>query len=602
MRDAETILGIIHTRGKHGLPLEDAYRQLYQPALYLRAYGRIYRNAGAMTAGVTGETVDGMSLAKIEAIIDAVRHERYRWTPVRRTYIPKKSGKVRPLGIPTWSDKLLQEVVRSILEAYYEPQFSDHSHGFRSQRGCHTALAELRHTAKGTTWFIEGDIAQCFDRLNHEVLLATLAERIPDRRFLRLIAGLLKAGYLEEWRFNTTLSGTPQGGVVSPILANIYLDRLDRFVETTLFPAYNRGTGRRRNPAYVQLQSRELRRRVAGRLAEATALRRMRQRLPSGDPHDPQYRRLRYVRYADDFLLGFTGPRVEAEAIKAHLGAFLRDTLKLELSEDKTLITHGRTQAAHFLGYEVTVLQEDSKRDRRGYRSINSVIGLKVPRAVIQAKSTPYLRHGKPIHRKERLDDSVFSIIAKFQQEYRGLVEYYRLAYNLHCFHRLRWIMEQSLVKTLAYKLRVSASAIYDRYQMTVQVGERRYKVLRAVIERGEGRKPLIAEWGGISLSWQEQAFLNDQPLQVWNTRTQLEERLLADTCELCGSHDHVEVHHVRALKDLHRKGQAEKPAWVAVMAARHRKTLVVCQRCHDDIHAGRRPGQRHTNPTEPVD
>ncbi len=174
MRKAETVLSVIRERGKRGLPLTDVYRQLYNEELYLRAYGRIYRNDGAMTRGMTDETVDGMSREKILSIIEALRGERYRWTPVRRVEIPKKNGKTRPLGIPTWSDKLLQEVMRLIMEAYYEPQFSDLSHGFRPQRGCHTALASIQRGWTGTKWFIEGDIKGCFDNIDHEVLLKIL--------------------------------------------------------------------------------------------------------------------------------------------------------------------------------------------------------------------------------------------------------------------------------------------------------------------------------------------------------------------------------------------------------------------------------------------
>ncbi len=216
MRDADTVLGIICERGKTGLPLEDIYRQLYNPQLYLRAYDRIRRNDGAMTPGVTAETVDGMSLEKIKGIIEAVRFERYQWTPARRVYIPKKDGKLRPLGMPTWSDKLLQEVMRSLLEAYYEPQFSPASHGFRPERGCHTALSEVANRWKGTKWFIEGDISKCFDMLDHQVLMKILGEKLHDNRFLRLIENMLKAGYLEEWKWNATHSGTPQGGVITP--------------------------------------------------------------------------------------------------------------------------------------------------------------------------------------------------------------------------------------------------------------------------------------------------------------------------------------------------------------------------------------------------
>ncbi|MFN8472819.1 MAG: reverse transcriptase domain-containing protein [Anaerolineae bacterium] len=599
MRDAETILGIIRERGKRGLPLTDAYRQLFQPALYLRAYGRIYRNDGAMTPGTTEETADGMSLSKIDTIIDAVRHERYRWTPARRTYIPKVNGKKRPLGIPTWSDKLLQEVIRSILEAYYEPQFSPLSHGFRPGRGCHTALKVIHRTWNGTTWFIEGDIAQCFDRLDHGVLLAILREKIHDGRFLRFIENLLKAGYLEDWKFNATLSGTPQGGVVSPILSNIYLDKLDKFVETVLLPAYNRGKERKRNPAYGRVVRCYQRRVEAGRTEEARQLRRQMQQLPSKDPRDPMFRRLRYVRYADDFLLGFSGPCDEAEEIKRRLSEFLRDTLKLELSEAKTLVTHARTHAARFLGYEVVTLHDDHKHDRTGGRCINGVVGLKVPVEVVRAKCAPYLHNGKPVHRPEQLNDSPYSIVAEFQQEYRGIVEYYRLAYNLHRFSRLRWVMETALTKTLARKLRISVRKVYRRFQTTVQTDRGPYKVLQVKVERGDGRTPLVAQWGGITLAWDKNVVLDDQPPRVWNGRTELLERVLAEECELCGSRVKVEVHHVRRLKDLRRKGRAEPPAWVRKMAARHRKTLVVCHRCHVDIHAGRLPGtleaeQRH--------
>src|SRR5438132_6427027 len=241
MRDAATTLAIIHERGKRGLPLEDIYRRLYNPDLYRRAYESLHNNDGAMTPGVTGETVDGMSMDKIEGIIEELRYERFRWSPARRVYIPKKNGKKRPLGMPTWRDKLLQEVIRSILEAYYEPQFSNRSHGFRPQRGCHTALMLIREGWVGTCWFIEGDIKGCFDNIDHKVLLAILAEKLHDNRLLRLLANMLRAGYLEEWTSNATYSGTLQGGVISPILSNIYLDRLDTFVEHPLLPAYNRG-------------------------------------------------------------------------------------------------------------------------------------------------------------------------------------------------------------------------------------------------------------------------------------------------------------------------------------------------------------------------
>jgi hypothetical protein len=447
-------------------------------------------------------------------------------------------------------------------------------------------------TWTGTTWLIEGDIAQCFDRLDHEVLLAILAEQVHDGRFLRLIRDLLQSGYLENWRFNATLSGTPQGGVVSPLLANVYLDRLDRFVEQTLIPAYTRGEQRSRNSAHRHIQRRMYRLDRQGHRREAHRMRLAMQQLPYGDPNDPGYRRLRYVRYADDFLLGLIGPRAEAEAIKSQLDLFLRETLKLELSEEKTLITHARSSAARFLGYEVIVKHDNHRLDHRGLRSLNGTIGLRVPMDLIRGKCSAYMQHGKPVGKWIMRNDNAFSIVAQYQSIYRGVVAYYRLADNVGWLARLKWVMETSLTKTLAAKLRIRVHQVYRRFGTTMTTPTGPQKRLQIVVERGERKPPLIAQWGGISLAREKHAVLDDRPQRVWNTRTELLERFLAEICELCGSHEQIEVHHVRALKDLRRKGRAEVPYWVKLMAARHRKTLVVCRTCHMGIQHGRPRGQ----------
>jgi len=256
MQTAATTLTVIHSRGERGLHLERVYRSLFNPELYLLAYANLYSNQGAMTRGITRETVDGMSLAKVNSIIEEIKTERFRWTPVRRTYIPKANGKMRPLGIPTWRDKLVQEVIRLILESYYEPQFSDASHGFRPVRGCHTALTTIERTWKGTKWFVEGDIKGCFDNIHHRVLLKILSKKIHDGRFIALVEGLLTAGYLEDWTYNRTYSGTPQGGVVSPVLANIYLNEFDSFVTGELIPEFTKGPKRATNKVYERLRSR----------------------------------------------------------------------------------------------------------------------------------------------------------------------------------------------------------------------------------------------------------------------------------------------------------------------------------------------------------
>ena len=595
MQDTQVYLELIQERGKKGLPLERVYRQMFNQNLYLTAYGKIYRNAGAMTPGTTKETVDGMSEKKIETIIEAMRYERYRCKPVRRTYISKKNGKQRPLGMPTWSDKLVQEVLRSILDAYYEPQFSEHSHGFRPGRGCHTALREIYYKWPGTIWLIEGDISACFDRLDHELLLETLQEKVHDGRIIRLVQNILDAGYMESWKRQKTLSGTPQGGIISPILSNILLDKLDKYVETVLIPKYTRGEKKRPNQEYIQIQRQYYAQRKHGNKEEAKGLRKQFQAMPSIDTEDPNYRRLRYVRYADDFLLGFIGPRSEAEEIKKEIGRFLQEELKLELSEAKTLITNARSEKARFLGYEISVSQADEKRhkDTRKNgtirrRSINGRAKLTIPKDVRDAYSQKYMRDGKAIHRSELENESVFDIITKYQLEFRGIANYYKLASNMHTLKYLKWVLEISLTKTLAMKLKISVNQVYEKYQAEIEKNGKTYKGLRVIVPR-EGKDPLMATWGGIPLIWDMKATLEDRPKQLHgNNRSELEKRLLARECEHCGAADHIEVHHIHALKDLQKYTGREKPEWVKAMAARRRKTLVLCRTCHQDVTYGR--------------
>lgn len=556
MQDADKYIELIRERGKKGLPLaRDVYKHLLDPNMYLKAYGKIYRNKGAMTPGTTAETVDGMSLDKIKGIIESLKYERYRWSPTRRTYIPKKDGKQRPLGMPTWSDKLLQEVIRQIMEAYYEPQFSEHSHGFRPNKGCHTALREIENTWQGTIWFIEGDISKCFDTLDHRIMIETIREKIQDGRIIHLIEELTDAGYMEGWKLNKTLSGTPQGGIISPLLSNVYLDKLDKYVENTLIPEYTKGKGRRKNREYNNFIQPAYRSKDP---KEAKKLRQKAQQLPSLAPMDPEFRRLRYVRYADDFLLGFTGTREEAEEIKLKIGEFLKTELKLELSETKTLVTHARTERARFLGYEIGIKQDNSMQTNKR-RSVNAHIRLGVPKDVIEEKCQRYQRKGKPIHRAEMLNESEFSIINAYQAEYRGIVQYYKLAHNIAELGKLKWKMDHSLTMTLAAKLKTTASRVKRKYYATIMTNGRAYKGMQIVIER-DGKDPLIAKWGGIPLIREEKAILVDDPYVKWGGRTELEKRMLADTCEQCGSKKQVEVHHIRALKDLNKYTGREKP------------------------------------------
>jgi hypothetical protein len=441
----------------------------------------------------------------------------------------------------------------------------------------------------GTKWFIEGDISQCFDKLDHQVLMEIIGEKLHDNRFLRLLGNMLKAGYLEKWRWNTTHSGTPQGGVISPILSNIYLDVLDKFVESNLIPQYTRGEKRLKNPEYQRIQRGLRKARKEGNTVMIKALQLRQRHIPYGTPDDPTYRRLRYVRYADDFLLGFIGPKKEAEAIKEQLRTFLQERLTLELSEAKTLITHACTQRARFLGYEVGV-QQSSDKVTHGARSVNGVITLRVPDNVAKDRCKKYMEGGKPIHLAYLLNDSVYAIVMQYQAEYRGVMNYYAYAQNIHVLAELHHVMETSLLKTLATKLKCRVTEVTKRFKTEIEVDGRMYKCIQVTINR-EGKPPLVARFGGIP--WRRQPMhaqkvLYDHMVFVWNKKTDVLERIMREQCEICGRKENCEVHHVRKLSNLHRAGRSERPWWAQRMIAMRRKTLVVCKECHQDIHAGR--------------
>jgi len=593
MRKAEVIMDIHQGRGVKGLPLEAVYKHLFDHELFLRGYGRIYRNFGAMTKGVTEEMVDGMCLRKIHKIIALLKLERYEWTPVRRTYIEKANRKLRPLGIPVWGDKLLQEAIRLLLEPYYEQRFSPNSHGFRPGRSCHSALWQIQNRWKGTVWFIEGDIKGCFDNIDHEILLGIIRRDIHDGRLVNLINGLLKAGYMEDWRYNDSLSGTPQGGIISPLLANIYLNELDRFVEDTLIPAYTRGETRKRNPEHASVRRQYKLARERGDKHEAERLNRLSRTLPGNAPVDSDYRRLRYVRYADDFLLAFVGPKSEAEAIRQRLGEFLRERLKLTLSEEKTFITHATDGRAKFLGHEITVVREGRLIAGDGRRAANGCIVLLMPHKVVTKYQGLYSKDGKITHRSELVVDSDYTIIQRYQAVLAGLYNFYCMTSNVSGrMGVIKWILETSLTKTLASKFQCSIPEVYRRYRV---VGAEP-AMLRVVIERHD-KAPLVATFGGIRFERKPEGMgATDFSHKVaWfspaSKRSEVVQRLMAGKCELCGFEGQVEVHHIRRLADIDRPGRRPKEQWERIMSARKRKTLVTCESCHDAIHAGRHDG-----------
>jgi hypothetical protein len=399
---------------------------------------------------------------------------------------------------------------------------------------------------------------------------------------------MLQAGDLEDFTWHATLSGAPQGGIASPVLSNIYLDRLDQFVEQQLIPDYDRGIRRRVNSAYYSVNNQIAKATRHGDREAVRALRLQRRSLPSQDPDDPGYRRLRYVRYCDDFLLGFAGPRHEAEQIKSKIRTFLRDELKLELSEPKTLITHATSQAARFLGYEIKAQHSDTKVTRNR-RAVNGAIGLFVPRDVIRRKCAVYMDNGKPAPRGPLLHDEDFTIVAKYGAEYRGLVQYYLLAQDVFRLSLLRWVMETSMLKTLAAKHKSSVAKMARKYKAAIVTPGGPRTCFEVTVQRDRGRKPLIARFGGVPLQRQRTAVITDlAPTLATVKGNELIHRLIAGRCELCESRVGLQVHHIRKLADLDKPGRPERPGWVRLMAMRKRKTLVVCEACHQDIHAGR--------------
>jgi group II intron reverse transcriptase/maturase len=581
-------------RGRLGHKLERVYRELYDLDRFLAAYAKLYSNNGAMTPGVTDETVDGMSVEKIKVIIESLRDGSFSWKPTKRVYIPKKNGKKRPLGLPTWTDKLVQEVIRSILEPYFEAKFRDSSHGFRPERGCHTALADCKKKFKGANWFIEGDIKGCFDNIDHDVLIGILRESIDDERFLRLISDMLKAGYLVNWTLHETHSGTPQGGVISPLFANVYMHKLDEFVEDVLRPKYTRGKQRRTSPAYNRHVKAMLKAKREGDTDLWKRLKAEQRSIPVAKHDDEQFRRLTYVRYADDFILSFCGPKAEAEDIKSQIKAFLQNSLKLELSEEKTLITHAK-DTARFLGYDISVMKDDGQmvasENRFGTfrkRSINGLVKLTVPWGKIDEKCKEFIIDGRIRKRMDQMANDDYSIVAWFGIVFRGIAEYYCMAHDRSKkLAKLKYVMQTSMLKTLAAKHKTTVNAMAakhraDKFDPNTGETHRAYEVW---VDR-PGKYPLIATFGGFSLKRQDKE-INDHVSRNRNGRTEILERLLADKCENCGNEKDCEVHHVRKIANL-LKQKGERPGWVDMMILRSRKTLVLCRKCHTDLHAGR--------------
>lgn len=584
-----------NSKNNHDEVFTKLFRYLLRPDIYYVAFQNLYANNGAGTRGVDDDTADGFSEDKVNQIIEALKNGTYEPKSVRRTYIKKKNGKMRPLGLPTFTDKLVQDVIRMVLQAIYEPVFSDYSHGFRPSRSCHTALTQIKHEFVGAKWFVEGDIKGCFDNIDHSVLITIISRKIKDARFINLIRLFLKAGYMEDWKYHGTYSGCPQGGILSPILANIYLNELDKFVEN-LKKSFDSNTPYTLTPEYKALQQKrantkkKIERRNDGEernrlIAYYIEIGKELRKTPAKLCND---KKLKYVRYADDFLIAVNGSKADCEMIKAKLTEFIRNELKMELSQEKTLITHSN-ETARFLGYDVRVRRDQQVKPWKNckQRTMNNTVELLIP---LKDKVEKYLfnkgavkqrtDNGKlePVARVDLTRNTDLEIVTTYDAEIRGLCNFYFLASNYRSLNYFSYLMEYSCLKTLAWKHRCKLSKIYDKYR----IGAKRWGIPYETKAGKKVRKPTkFNEIDG-------KRFDDVIPTIITiiaKGRTTIDSRLKAYRCELCGYEGKdrkYEVHHVNKVKNL-----KEKEPWEVVMIAKRRKTLVVCRDCHQKIHHG---------------
>lgn len=601
MRSPEYVLSSLRQHSKdQTYRYERIYRLLYNSSLYEAAYQNIYAKPGNMTQGVDEVTADGMTLRKIDRLIDALRDESYQPKPARRIYIPKKNGKLRPLGIQSFDDKLVQEVIRMILESIYQDDFEDCSCGFRPGRSCHTALTQIQRCFTGSRWFIEGDIQGFFDNIDHQVLIRIMEKRIHDDRFLRLIRKFLNAGYMEARQLHATYSGTAQGGIISPILANIYLNELDKKV-MSMAARFCQGKCRKTLPSAkaIQYQIAKRRKKMANADSETrkqlrkeiTALEQQRIHLPATDPMQPDYHRLHYVRYADDWLIGVIGSKADCVQIKQEIGQYLKDELHLTLSDEKTLITNAQSNA-HFLGYDIRVRKSTcpaAYRNAKGtlQRHYTAAVVLNIPRNLIRDKLLSYgaLSIGyhdgkevwKSIARRDIQHRNELDILDQYNAEIRGLYNYYSLAQNCCTLHVFGNVMRYSLYKTLAAKYRCPKSRIIAKYsdngRFCVRFTDAKGRQRQRFFYDGGFRKKAIPKGGDVDL----------QPRQVvYQNQSYMVSRLKAGVCELCGQeHTELQMHEIRNMKQL-----TGHDVWQQIMRDKRRKTLAVCPACHGLIHS----------------
>lgn len=580
----------------------DLYRLMYKEELYIVAYERLKSSPGNMTPGADGTTLDEFSLGTIANIVSQMRAESFQFSRARRVHIPKANGGSRPLGIASPKDKVVQEVMRMILDAIYESpygaSFADSSHGFRPNRGCHTALKSIRDNWSGVSWIVEGDVKAAFDRIDHDLLIGCLKKRINDTRFLNLVRKALTAGYYEFRRPINSDIGTPQGSIVSPILCNIFLHELDLYMAGKIAET-DKGEKRGRNlesiRAYKRLE--KARREIekfpllseerALKAKEVKAAKLANMQVPSGS-NDGSFIRLKYVRYADDWCVGVNGPKWLAEQIRDEVRDFLKNELGLTLSMEKTHIRNAKTQEAFFLGTRVKIgstSQKVQKVVRNGKAFDKRVTGwlpqlwAPVGKLVEKLRSKGFCdANGDPTpkHVWVLLDDD--QIVSIYGSVLRGLLNYYSFADNYVKLHRVQYILKYSAALTLATKHRLSLKQVFRKYGDSLAVFKQNAKGKTVGVSM-----PIITDWS----RHPSRFMVGDPPspdtilMRHMRMRTRSK---LGESCVICGSDANVQMHHVRHVRKL---GEKPPTGFTRLLATLNRKQIPTCGTCHGKIHAG---------------
>jgi group II intron reverse transcriptase/maturase len=573
----------------------DIFRILRIDEIWITAYEKLKNNKGALTPGSTPETMDGMSLGKLKILQDLVCSEAYKFKTVKLTYITQANGKQRPLGLPTASDKIVQEVMRIILEAIYEPIFSESSFGFRTGLGCHDALYHVETKFRWVDHVVEGDIEQAYPTIDHHTLVNILKKRINDPRFIRLIWKLLKCGVLDVERIIWSKKGVPQGSIVSPILANIYYHELDEFVQNLKDRFETPKTERKnlKSIAYKSLEhriskvSKEMRKfehQSLERQKLAKELKTLRNERLNTVALKNKIIRIEYVRYADDWMIGVSGDRNLVFLIKEATGKFLEESLSQKLHPIKTKITDIRRGNLEFLGFEIFLPRHRSISTYKGkgimtIRRTQPQLRFDIPIAKVAQRYTDRgyfkrLETGfRPISRApySKLEDHV--IISHYKSIWLGILNYYSGCTNRGRLQYIHYLLHMSCAMTLGHRHRVSCSRIFQKYgkYLTVKVPHTEKTI----------SFPYKTKWSIDERKWLRGKEVLESPYHYVNL---VSRSSLGFSCAICDSNsDPIEMHHVKHVRKegFRYKGFHEQ------MALLNRKQIPLCKNCHKQVHAG---------------